>query len=128
MAKYRIEYGSRGVKRFFRVSPGNEPDVEITREEYDAACPNKIGDWRASGITLPGQTPSCWPMQTGLSFGILPHQIEAKMKKDKEMGVPTEYVKTSDGYAAHPVFTDRAHRKAYHKAHGAHDNQGGYGD
>lgn len=128
MAKYRIEYGSRGVKRFFRVSPGNEPDVEITREEYDEACPNKIEDLLASGITLPGQTPSCWPMQTGLSHGILPHQIEKAMEFDRKNGVPTEYVKTADGYAAHPVFTDRAHRKAYHKSRGCHDNNGGYGD
>lgn len=120
MGKARVIYGRD--RRYF------DGDEEVTQAEFDKRFPSKIEDLLASPTLLPGQTPSCWPMQTGLSFGILPHQIAAKMEADRKLGVPTEYVKTADGYAANPVFTDRAHRKAYHKAHGAHDNQGGYGD
>lgn len=42
---------------------------------------------------------------------------------DRKAGVPTDY-----DAKRRPILRDRAHRRAYMRAHGAHDNDGGYGD
>jgi len=119
MAKARVIYGR--VNRYF------DGDEELTREEFDRRFPTRIKDLLKSGELLASQTPACWPkLSSGMA--VLPHQVEAKMETDRKAGVPTDYQLTPDGYAAEPVMRDRGHRKAYLKAHGVHDNQGGYGD
>jgi hypothetical protein len=40
----------------------------------------------------------------------------------KRVGVPTEFTPTGE-----PVFVSRAHQKAFVKAHGMHNYDGGYG-
>jgi len=57
------------------------------------------------------------------ALAVHPDQIPEARAYDKAHGVPTEY--KADG---RPIFTGRGHRKAYCKAHGVHDNDGGYGD
>lgn len=99
--------------------------VKSLGEQLRGSC--NLCDLFAGGEMLPSQTPAAWP-KTSYALACLPNQVEEKMAFDKLHGVPTEYKKTPDGYAAEPVFTDRGHRKRYMKAHGCHDNSGGYGD
>lgn len=68
------------------------------------------------------QSCALWPIVSDAA-AIHPDQIPEAREYDRQHGVPTEY--TRDGQ---PVFTDRAHRKAYCEAHGLYDRNGGYGD
>ena len=63
-----------------------------------------------------------WPMLSD-SVGVLPKQIGEAQQHAEKHGVPTEF--TPDGQV---VFRNRAHRKAYCKAIGFKDLDGGYGD
>jgi len=56
-------------------------------------------------------------------MAVHPAQIEEATASAKAKGVPTEFDREGS-----PVFTSRAHRKAYCRAYGVHDRSGGYGD
>ena len=66
---------------------------------------------------------SGWPLKSDAA-GVHPKDAVKAMKGADKMGVPTDFDKNT-GQA---VFTDRSHRKAYMKAMGLHDRNGGYGD
>lgn len=91
--------------------------AEVAREVYEACTPDK-----EIGEPLAAQTTGCWPMASE-AVAVHPKQVEEAHRVAREKGVPTEYDKVG-----RPVFTDRGHRKAYLKAFGVKDNQGGYGD
>ena len=71
-----------------------------------------------------GHRPSCWPMTSiAAAVGTNPKELAAVREIDRKAGVPTDY----DG-RGRPILRDRAHRKRYLRAHGMHDQDGGYGD
>lgn len=118
MAKYKVFWGREGKKSFFR---DGEP---ITEAEYDAACPSKIGDLLKSKDCLAmSASASTWADHGSFAMGVNPDQVPQAMETDRKLGVPTSY--TADGQ---PIMRDRQHRKAFLRAHGKRDNQGGYGD
>lgn len=89
---------------------------EVTREEFDEAFP-------AKPLGVPdGHRLGCWPLGSD-ALAINPKNIAKHAARDKELGVPTEYDEMG-----RPQFGSRGHRKAYSKAYGVHDNEGGYGD
>lgn len=57
------------------------------------------------------------------ALAVTPRQAQAYEADAKRKGVPTEFAK--DG---RPIMRSRAHQKAYLKAYGFHNNDGGYGD
>ena len=67
-------------------------------------------------------TPGNWPMES-YAAGIAPEEIPEFSKFDKEHGVPTHYSEDGD-----PIFTDKAHRKKYLRAHEMYDRNAGYSD
>ena len=56
--------------------------------------------------------------------GVHPSQCEAAYKQSVEMGVPTQFHKET-GQA---IFESRSQRKAFLRAKGMYDRNGGYGD
>lgn len=90
---------------------------EVTREEFDRAFPDQ--DLAAAPGT---DRPGCWPM-TSEAAAVHPKQVVEATRGAAERGVPTHFDRLG-----RPVFTSRAHRKAYLKAYGFRDNNGGYGD
>ena len=66
---------------------------------------------------------SGWPLKSDAA-GVHPTDAMNAMKGATKIGIPTEF-DTKTGQA---VFRDRTHRKAYMKAMGLHDRNGGYGD
>lgn len=92
-------------------------ETEVTREQFDARFPAK-----PLGEPLPAQTVGAWPMASE-AMGVHPSQVEEATADAKKKGVTTEFDKIG-----RPVFTSRAHRKAYLAAYGVHDKRGGYGD
>lgn len=68
-------------------------------------------------------TPSNWPMLSD-SAGVHPSQVGAAFKESVGIGVPTRF-HPETGQA---IFESRAHRKAFLKAKGMYDRNGGYGD
>lgn len=110
-----IVYGGEPFKRFFIDG------AEVTPEAFHAAFPSRIRDLLRGGPPA-GPATQGWPIVSDAA-AVHPKQIEEAREIDRKKGVPTEYTK-----AGQPVFTDRAHRKKYLKAHGLRDNEGGYGD
>lgn len=110
----RIIYGKK--KRFFL------DDREVTREEYDAAVPNRIADLLAAAQPPAGQMPAGWPM-TMDALAVRPKQIAEAMERDRLHGVPTNYTPQGD-----PIITDRGHRRDYVRMRGCFDRNAGYGD
>lgn len=64
--------------------------------------------------------PSGWPMKSKAA-GVHRDQIPEAMASDKKLGVPIRY--QSDGQA---IFENPGQRYSWMKAHGMHDNNGGY--
>ena len=89
----------------------------VSEEEFNAALPDKpLGG--APGAQATWNKPI---LSDGLA--VVPKRIKEAEAKCLKHGVPTDF--TTDG---RPVLRTRAHRKAYLKAYGYHDNDGGYGD
>ena len=57
------------------------------------------------------------------ALAVHPLDVEEAVEDAKRKGVPTEFL--PDG---RPILASRGHRKAYLKAYGFHDKDGGYGD
>lgn len=110
--KGRIVYsreGGREVPRFF--ADGRE----VTREEFDRLFPPRpAGD----GSGLIG-----WKPVVSDALAVHPGQVAEATEDAKRKGVPTDFL--PDG---RPILRSRQHRRAYLKAYGFHDNDGGYGD
>lgn len=92
---------------------------KVSKEEHDAAFPPK---------ELGGSGPYANPLWAGgawVSDALMVHpsQRQEAIEWSKKVGVPTHY--REDGT---PEVLDRNHRKQLLKAHGMHDNRGGYGD
>ena len=66
--------------------------------------------------------PGNWPMESDTLAGH-PHQREELYQESVKLGVPTEI--NSKGQ---PILRDPAHRRAYARALGYHDRNGGYSD
>ncbi len=80
-------------------------------------------DFAATASGVRTQKPSCWPMESA-SCGVHPSQVGEAAQHAKDVGVQTEFCKKT----GNAVFGDRSHRRKFLKAHGMHDNDGGYGD
>ena len=91
--------------------------AEVTREAYEACTPDK-----ELGEPLAAQLPGCWPMVSE-ACAVHTSQIAEATEIARKKGVPTEYDKIG-----RPILTDRGHRRAYNKAFGLRDNNGGFGD
>lgn len=91
---------------------------QVTKEEFDAALPNVV-DEVGTGDALLG-----WKPLLSDALAVHPEQIAEAEASAKAKGVPTEF----EPEYGRPVFTSRSHRRAYLRAYGMHDNQGGYGD
>lgn len=88
---------------------------EVTEAEWDAAFPPRpLGD--GSGLC------SC-PPNISDGMAVHPRQVGEAAEDARKKGVPTEFL--PDG---RPVFRSRAHQKAYIKAYGFYNKDGGYGD
>jgi hypothetical protein len=57
------------------------------------------------------------------ALAVHPDQVPEAVEDAKRKGVPTRF--EADG---RPVITSRAHQKAYLKAYGFHNRDGGFGD
>jgi len=64
-----------------------------------------------------------WPLKSDAA-GVHPTDAIKAMKGATKIGVPTEF-DTNTGQA---IFRDRSHRRAYLRAMGMNDRNGGYGD
>ncbi len=89
--------------------------VEVTKAAFDVLFPSlPIGDGAGLSSTPPHKS-------DGLA--VHPRQVAEATESAKRRGVPTEFL--PDG---RPVMRSRAHQKAYLKAYGFHNRDGGYGD
>lgn len=94
---------------------------EVTEKAYRKRYPAPPDDrFELNGQT--GDHPG-WPMVAGDSLGVHPKRRQEAIDDAAAKGVPTEF--TPSGA---PILRDRAHRRAYCRAYGFHDNDGGYGD
>lgn len=91
---------------------------EVTREEYDAALPDRP----LEGAAPMTESTSAWPIKSD-ALGVHPKQAREAEEHARQKGVPTEF--TPQGQ---PVFRSREHRKQYCRAYGVYDRNGGYGD
>ena len=99
-------------------------DKEVTKEEYDEACPSK------GKCLLTLSEPPCtihsshkaWPRLSD-ALGVHPKQKAAAEEQARKLGVPTEF-DAKDGRA---ILRDSAHQRDLQKALGYHNNDGGYG-
>lgn len=89
--------------------------IEVPKAEADRLFPPRtIGD--GSGLS------SIKPKASD-ALAVHPDQVAEAVESAKRKGVPTEFL--PDG---RPVIRSRAHQKAYLKAYGFHNKDGGYGD
>jgi hypothetical protein len=87
---------------------------EVTKAVFDSHFPDKpIGPEALVG----------WKPIVSDALAVHPKQVQEATENAAAKGVPTEFL--PDG---RPVMRTRAHRKAYLKAYGFRDNDGGYGD
>lgn len=112
----KIIFGSTRIPNRYFID-----DVEVSKEEYDAACENKFDDLAQSGDMLVAQGPATWPMPFSAIAGVHPKQIAAAMEADRLLGVRTEYNAKGE-----MRFLDPGSRHKWIKAHGMRDNNGGY--
>lgn len=79
---------------------------------------------RAEKLIRMGGAPSSkgWPM-TSSAAGVYPYEIDEARAVDAQLGVPCDF--TPDGDR---IFTDRAHRRNWLRAHKWVDRSAGYGD
>ena len=90
--------------------------IELDGEMYQRDYETEISGSPSGGC-------AAWPMKSD-SAGVHPSQVREVTEKSDNMGVRTEFDKTT-GQA---VFTSRGHRAKYLKAMGMYDRNGGYGD
>ena len=64
------------------------------------------------------------PINESDKLAVHPSQCDEAEAHAKKRGVPTEFERKS----GRPRFLSRAHQKAYCKAYGVHNLDGGYGD
>ena len=100
-------------------------DKEVSKTEYDAACPSK-----GKSLLTFQKTPStihsshkAWPRLSD-SLGVHPKQKKEAEEQSIMLGVPTEF-DAKDGRA---ILRDTAHQRDLQKALGYHNNDGGYGE
>jgi len=107
-----------GRIRFTHDGPVYELDgKKVSEEEFRGAFPPKLDNG-------PGPSSlSSTPANVSDALACHPKDVESYRQDAKRRGVPTEFQR--DG---RPVMTSRAHQKAYLKAYGYHNNDGGYGD
>lgn len=101
-------------------------DEEVTAEEFHRLFPPRFAEGQLNEPAAT-QGASCWP-QTSQALAVPIEDAAAYAEEARAKGVPTEFVVHPDGTCAMPKFGDRAHRARYHRAHGYHDNDAGYGD
>lgn len=101
----------KGVIRGERYYLENQ---EVTKAIFDLAFPD---------LPLGGEALSATPANISESLAVHPKQVQEAVADAKAKGVPTEFL--PDG---RPVFTSRAHQKAYLKAYNFRNNDGSYGD
>jgi len=106
----KIKYTALGTFYFL-------DDKEVSKEEFFTALPPKLanGDGPCSLSSTPAH------LSDGLA--VHPDQVQEAEESAKKRGVPTEFQR--DG---RPVMRSRAHQKAYLKAYGFHNRDGGFGD
>lgn len=109
----------RGVIR------GHEPDTtywmdgkQVSKEAFDLAFP-RVHTEAQHAEGLMG-----WEPLLSDAMAVHPKQVDEAEADAKKKGVPTEFEREF----GRPIFTSRAHRKAYIAAYSIHDRNGGYGD
>lgn len=90
---------------------------KVTKARFDKALPDGT-----PGKPMMGGTGRNWPIMSKAA-GVAPRQVKRAAEIATERGVPTDYLPSGEA-----VFRSRGHRKAFLKAHGFRDNDGGYGD
>jgi len=116
--KVKIVFGTRG-KNIYYVD-----DKEVTKDEFDKLCPNKIDDLLKANkpqATLM-QSSKAWPIKSD-SLGVHPSQCDEAEAHAKKVGVPTEF----DRKTGQAIIRDNAHLRDFNKAHGYRNRDGGYG-
>lgn len=114
----------------YRRSDGSIVELTMSVAEMLRLGPNPVIDGRrltrdiaAEHSATPRTSCDLWPMRSD-AVGVHPLDAARAAEADARRGVPTDYCPTT-GCA---IFRDRAHRKAWLKAHGMIDRDGGYGD
>ncbi len=87
---------------------------EVSKAEFDEAFPD-IG----AGVN----SPCHFKPIVSDALAVHPKQVQEATEDAKRKGVPTEFL--PDG---RPILRTRGHRRAYLRAYGFHDRNGGYGD
>jgi hypothetical protein len=90
---------------------------EVSQEEFDRAFP-PVKEIAGGPTSLTGTVP-----HASEALAVHPGQVQEAAESAKKMGVPTEFL--PDG---RPIMRSRAHQKAYLKAYGFKNRDGGYGD
>jgi len=101
-----------GVTRYFLSRR------EVSEAEYRAVYPEP----ECGGGVPGGHGLGCWPMASDAA-AVHPSRVEEARESARAKGVPTDF-----DQHGRPVFRDRGHRRAYLRAYGYHDRDGGYGD
>lgn len=115
--KARIVYGTRKSKDRYYID-----EKEVTREEFDAAFPNRVDQLLKTGQMLPAHTTTCWPMISEAA-AIHPEQIAEATEWNKKMGDHVKYTSTGEA-----IFTSRRQRKEHLKNIRLRDKNAGYSD
>jgi hypothetical protein len=89
----------------------------VSQEEFDRAFP-PVREVAGGPTSLTGTSP-----HASEALAVHPGQVQEAVESAKRMGVPTEFL--PDG---RPIMRSRAHQKAYLKAYGFKNRDGGYGD
>lgn len=97
--------------------PGDSSLFDALNAYYDAMLSSADGSIDGVYSLCPSVVNKSWAM------AVHPRHAKKAQEAAKRRGVPTEFL--PDG---RPIFTSRAHQKAYLKAYGYRNNDGGYGD
>jgi hypothetical protein len=102
----------KGVRKYFL---GNK---EVTEAEFDKAIEKdrpKVG--RGGGdVARPRSMKRGYPIKS-VALAVAKGQVKQAQEDSVKRGVPTEFTK-----GGRPILRDAAHRKAYLRAYGYHDN------
>ena len=103
-----------GLSDVFRID-----GREVTKAEYEAALPKKLGNPQLAGLVgdlrQSGQLTAGWPIHSD-AMGVHPKDVAAEAAFVRKAGVPTQF----DG-KGRPILESRAHRRKYMKALGVSD-------
>lgn len=92
---------------------------EVTKAQFDLAFP----DLGAPLPRIKGRSKCAVLPKLSDALAVHPRQVKEAIESSVKKGVPTDFA--ADG---RPVIRSRAHQKAYLKAYGFHNKDGGYGD